>query len=260
MKPTRTAPLCLLVLLLLTAACSGGRTKEFKAPDVEGPAEVQVDVVAKHAEQFDKDLKLRLAGSEEEQAAASYILGILQQNGYFVRLEAVPVADLFQSTNVIAQPASGDQPGAMVVLPYSNADGSPADGTALGLFLELARALNVARPEHSVQFTAVGAEFAEQEGGFLGSRRLAQLLIEEEKDPFIVQLTDISATGPASAAGDRADEVAAIAEELGVGGPDAGALVDPDVFKSAGFDRIVISGGVDAVGQVLLRFLETIDG
>jgi hypothetical protein len=260
MKTSRALVAAQLALLLVSAACSGGRTREFKAPDVDGPPEVEAQVVSEHAEQFDKDLKVRVAGSEEEQAAASYILGILQQNGYFVRLEAVPVADLFQSTNVIAQPASGDVPTAMVVLPYSNAPGVKPDGPALGLFLELARALNVADPTHSVQFTALGAEFAEAEGGNLGSRRLAQLLIEEDKDPFIVQFADISPSGPASITGDRADEATSIAEDLAVAGGSVPETLEPDVFKSAGFDRLVISGGVEAVGALLVEFLQTVDG
>lgn len=259
MKNLRTASLCLVGLTLFGTACSGGRTKEFKAPDVDGPPAVQVDVAEEHAEQFDKDLKLRLAGSEEEHAAASYVLGILQQNGYFVRLEAVPVADLFQSTNVIAQPASGDVPSVMVVLPYSNAEGVAPGGAALGLFLELARAQNVVDPRHTVQFTAVGAEYATEEGGSLGSRRLAQLLLEEEKNPFIIQLVEISESGPVSVAGDRADEAASIAQELGVGGSSLD-IPEPDVFKAAGFERLVVSGGVESVGEVVLDFLETVAG
>lgn len=244
--------------LLLLGACTSGNVKEFKPPDVEGPAEVQPEVVTEHADSFDRgEFKLRLAGSEQEQGAASYILGVLQQNGYFVRLESVPVADLFRSTNVIAQPASGDVPNAMVVLPYSNSPEVPSNGVALGLFLELARAQNVADPKHSVQFVALGAEYAEEEGGSLGSRRLAQLLREEGKEPFIIQLEAITDEGSFGAAGDRADEALAIASELGFETSDGpGEIrIAPDVFKSAGFDRMVLSGGATEVGSVLLEFL-----
>lgn len=215
------------------------------------------EVVAEHGEQFDVDLKLRPAGSEEEQAAAAYLLGILQQNGYFVRLESVPVADLFTSTNVIAQPASGGDPTVMVVLPYSNSRDVRSNGLALGVFLEVARALNVVDPEHFVQFAAVGAEYAEEEGGFLGSRRLAQLLLEEGKDPFIIQIAGVTRDGPLQTIGERSADVLAVAEDLGaaVATPSEAPLPDPDVFESAGFDRLVISGGVDAVGEVLLEFL-----
>lgn len=243
--------------LLLGVSCTGGGAGRPAAPEVTGPAAVRSEVVAEHAEQFDVDLQLRPAGSEEEQAAAAYILGILQQNGYFVRLESVPVADLFTSTNVIAQPASGDDPGVMVVLPYSNSGDVPSNGLALGLFLEVARAQNVADPQHPVQFVAVGAEYAEAEGGSLGSRRLAQLLLDEDKDPFIIQIIGITQSGPFQATGDRADEAMAVAEELGATGdtPLKDLPLEPDVFKSAGFERLVVSGGVDAVGEVLLEFL-----
>lgn len=259
MKTSRNAVAAACVALaLLAPACTTRNVKEFEAPDVDGPPEVQAEVVQEHARSFDKgEFKLRPAGSEAEQGAAAYILGVLQQNGYFVRLESVPVADLFRSTNVIAQPASGDNPSVMLVLPYSNSEEVPSNGVALGLFLELARAANVVDPRHSVQFVALGAEYSEEEGGFLGSRRLAQLLREEEKDPFIIQLVDVVEEGGFFATGDRVEEVSAIADRLGAGpGSSADAVpVEPDVFKLAGFQRLVVSGGVEAVGSVLLEFL-----
>ena len=107
----RLSPLFVGALLLLVGCCTGD-VRKFEAQDVEGPPEVQLDVVEQHAEQFETDVPERPAGSEEEQIAAAYILGTLQQNGYFARLDSVPVADLFRSTNVIAEPEGGaEDPG-----------------------------------------------------------------------------------------------------------------------------------------------------
>ena len=258
MKTSRTGRVLGACVLAFLSACTGSGSKTFEAPDVGGPPEIQLDVVTQHAESFDEgELKSRPAGSEEEQGAAAYILGILQQNGYFVRLESVPVADLFRSTNVIAQPAAGEDPDAIVVLPYSNSPEIASNGVALGLFLELARAQNVADAQHSVQFVALGAEFAEEEGGSLGSRRLVVLLREEEKDPFVIQLDKITEQGPFQVSGERADEAHDIAEDLGVAptSPLKDFSLRPDVFGAAGFERMVVSGGAEAVGQVLLEFL-----
>lgn len=258
MDTSRTVRVLAALLAASFAACTGGGSKTFETPEIGGPPEVQLDVVGQHAQSFDEgELEFRPAGSEEEQGAAAYILGILQQNGYFVRLESVPVADLFRSTNVIAQPAAGEEPEAIVVLPYSNSPEIPSNGVALGLFLELARAQNLADPEHSVQFVALGAEYSEEEGGSLGSRRLVLLLREEEKDPFVIQLDKIAEQGPFQVSGDRAADAHDIAEGLGVAPttPLKDFSLRPDVFGAAGFDRMVVSGGADAVGRVLLEFL-----
>jgi hypothetical protein len=242
-------------LLTLTLAACGGEQVPFEAPEVDGPPEVEIAVALGHAEQFETDVPDRPAGSGEEQAAAAYILGTLQQNGYFARLDAVPVEDLFRSTNVVAQPAGGAEPDAMVVVAYGTGPGAPDDPLALGLFLELARALNVAAPGHKVQFVALGAEFTDVEGGHLGSRRLARFLLDEEQEPFIVELGDITTGGGFKAGGDRAGSLEALAPGAS---PDAGStalLRDPDVFGAAGFERALVSGGIEDVARVLLEFL-----
>ena len=250
-SPTRVA----LGLLILAFTACGGEQVPFETPDVDGPPEVEVEVALGHAEQFETDVPNRPAGSGEEQAAAAYILGTLQQNGYFARLDAVPVEDLFRSTNVVAQPAGGAEPAAMVVVPYGTGPGAPDDSLALGLFLELARALNVAQPDHKVQFVALGAEFTDVEGGHLGSRRLARFLLDEAQKPFIVELGAITTGDGFMAAGDRAGSLKSLAPGEG---PDAGStalLRDPDVFGAAGFERALVSGGLEDVARVLLEFL-----
>ena len=242
--------------VLLTAAC-GGEQVPFEQPEVSGPPEVRLDVVFDHAEQFASDVPSRLAGSGEEQAAAAYILGTLQQNGYFARLDAVPVEDLVRSTNVVAQPAGGAEAEVMVVVPYGTGPGAPDQNIALGLFLELARALNVAAPGHKVQFVALGAEFAEVEGGHLGSRRLARFILDEEQEPFVVALDEITEGEGIAAAGDRAEELASAAAETDVSTLPDNAMA-PDVFGSAGFERIVVAGGLEDVAPALLEFLASL--
>jgi hypothetical protein len=241
---------------LLSGACIS-ETERFATPEVSGPPEIRLDVVADHAEQFDTDLAERPAGSEEEQAAATYLLGTLQQNGYFVRLESVPVADLFRSTNLIAQPAGGDEPETVVVVPYGTGEGIAPNGTEVGLFLELARALNVRDPDHKVWFVAVGAEYSEEGGGNLGSRRLARFLLDEDEDPLVVQL-NLDDEG-FKAYGDLAGDANAIRRELlgeeGTIETDELMTPQPDVFKEAGFDRLYVVGEPELTGEVLLEFL-----
>ena len=264
MSSFRFAPALAGVLLCATAACTS-EVQKFEAQEVQGPPEVRLDVVEQHADQFESDVPQRPAGSEEEQIAAAYILGTLQQNGYFARLDPVPVADLFRSTNVIAEPEGGaEDPDAVVVVPYGTGPGSPENSEALGLFLELSRALNVVAPGHKVQFAAVGAEYSEREGGSLGSRRLARFMLDEDQDPLVIQLTDVRAGQgqPFKAYGEGSDEANGIMLELR--GDPGGALtdemltIDPDVFAEAGFDRMLVIGEPGTAGPVLLRFLSEI--
>jgi hypothetical protein len=256
----RFAPAVAGVLLCAAVACSPD-VRKFEAQDVEGPPEVQVDVVDQHAEQFETDVPERPAGSEEEQIAAAYILGTLQQNGYFARLDPVPVADLFRSTNVIAEPeGGGEDPDAIVVVPYGTGPDSPDNNEAIGLFLELSRALNVAAPGHKVQFAALGAEYSDREGGSLGSRRLAKFLMDEGQDPLVIQLVDISAEGSSFVAtGPGADDLDEIEQDIEGGASTTQRnsihLEGPDVFSAAGFDRILVQGGSEILGPVLLQFL-----
>jgi hypothetical protein len=228
---------------------------------------VQPDILEKHAGQFDVDLPDRVAGSDEELAASTYILGTLQRAGYTVRLDPVPVGNLVNSSNVIALPPSGDDPAYMVVVPYDvNPTKSAREpfGRALGLFLELARALRAVDPDHYVAFGALGAEFSERNGGALGSRRLARYLLDEDQDPVIVRLLndiDLDPEGQAYGPGSEPlDEIFAEQCRARTEGEcsSAGPLrtIEPDPLKEAGFRQILVTGGVEDVGAALLEYLQ----
>jgi hypothetical protein len=205
--------------------------------------------VERHAREFRNELAGRAAGSQQEQAASAYIVGHLQQAGYVVLLDAVPLQNLIRSTNVIAQPPSGADAGTVVVVSY-DASGRAGDDEAIGLFLELARALRARSPRHDVEFAALGAEHARVEGGRLGSRRLARELLDSGADPFIVRIASATPSSPLVMRGPGADTVA--------GGAGRGAATAPGedaVFAAAGFDHAVVSGSPDLLGRALLDFL-----
>src|SRR5688500_17656446 len=109
----------LATALLLLPACIGGGD-DTPRPDFtpEGPPQVQREVIARHAEQFEQDLATRPAGSQQEFAAATYLTAHLQQAGYVVRLEDVPVADTVRSSDVIGRPPSGADPKVVVTVSY----------------------------------------------------------------------------------------------------------------------------------------------
>jgi len=166
-----------------------------------------------------------------------------------MRLDAVPVANTVKSTNVIALPPSGETR-LVVAIPYDTEPGSRAGfGTALGLWLELARALKVMVPDHSVSFVAVGAEETPINGGSLGSRRLAQFLLDEELEPTMVTISKVGESRP---------------ESLVVFGDDPGICASEEcissgtrtnVYERAGFESVVVAGDPDALGPALLEFL-----
>lgn len=228
----------LAIVAFLVFSPSGG---DFGRREVPGPPSVQPAAVAAHAAQFDVDLPERAAGSQQEQAAATYLLGVLQRNGYVVRLDPVPVGDLVASTNLIAQPAQISEVATFVVVPYGSGD--TPNGESIGLFLEVARALSVADPDHRVGFVALGAEFTERAEGSLGSRRLARFLLDEDLDPAIVQIVDVAEGLETSVTGD------------GVTRSGPHLEVAPDVFAEAGFDRVLVAGSADELGPTLLGLL-----
>lgn len=221
-------------------------------------------MVARHGEEFDGDLSERDAGSQKEFAAASYLTGHLQQAGYAVKLDPVPVGDLVRSTNVVALPPGGEPITAVVAIPYDNTPNVPPQGQDLGLFLEIARALRVVEPEHHVQFVALGAEYSIRQGGHLGSRRLVSALLEDESDvpaltPSVVDGGGFSSLGPQ---GDELNEVA-----LGLETEPARPLTDPvtpslleitKVFQAAGLDHAIASGGIEEVADVLVTYLRSL--
>ena len=170
-----------VLLLFVLVSCTGGGTPRPTASP-SGPPTIQPDVIARHAEQFDEDLPERRAGSQQEFAAATYITAHLQQAGYVVEFDSVPVANTVRSTNVVALPPSTEDPNVLVVTAYD--EGS--DAGSIGAFLEVARALRVAVPDHSVEFAALGAESADVAGGELGSKRMIKLLQDRDLTPTVI--------------------------------------------------------------------------
>ena len=258
----RRATKLLGALLLLTSCTSA--SSEPEPARAGGPPRVLTEVVRRHAIQFDEDLKNRFAGTQQEEAAAAYILGHLQREGYAVRLEAVPVANTFNSTDVIALPPSGEAPEALVAVAYDTAEGAEGNGEGIGVFLELARALAVARPLHSVGFAALGAERTTVEGGHLGSQRLARLLLDEGQRPVVITIEGIVRPLAAgfAVAGEAAAPLEQRARELGVprgllpsGAAGRDLLGRAEVFRAAGLDHAAVAGGARQVGRVVLDFL-----
>lgn len=182
---------------------------------------MQLALVEKHAAQFEEEVPVRRAGSQEEAVAGSYILGHLQLAGFAPFLDGVPVRDQVRSTNVVAPPPSGDPPEVVVAVAYDTGSDSGPSGQRIGLFLELARALVVAEPEHRVAFVAMGAESVEHRG----SRRLAQYLLDEEWDPVVYTIGD----------------------ELGI---------QQDALTAAGFDHRFLSDDVRSVAEELFPLLQ----
>lgn len=172
----------LLCMLLLTlTACVPGTDGDVARPSPSGPPRIDYDLVRQHALQFDVDIPSRPPGSQHELAAATYILGHLQLAGYGATLAPVPVADQVQSTNVVAFPRSGEDPRILVTVGYAHDGQGPGDGQRIGLFLEIARAMYVADPGHSIGFVALGA-------GDFGEAKLQRFLDERELDPELVAI------------------------------------------------------------------------
>ncbi|MBA2365612.1 MAG: hypothetical protein ACR2I4_09760 [Actinomycetota bacterium] len=244
----------LLLALAVAQACSPQPSSNPNPVSSPGPPRVREEVVARHARQFNEDDPDRRAGSQGEQIAAAYLVAHLQTAGYGTFLDPVPVSNLVRSTNVVATPPSGRRPLVAVTVPYDTppVEAGPTRGgaEALGLFLELARALSIARPQHRISFVALGAERAEVSGGRLGSRRLVIYLRERSLSPLMVVLEDID-VGETSvqATGDKAEEV--------VGGTAPGRAEGPvaEVLEAAGLDVLTVSGGARETGDALLGYL-----
>ena len=241
------------VLLLLLCACS-------PAPDPRpetgsrGPAHVRPEVVERHTQEFVTDLADRPAGSQAELAAATYVLGHLQQAGYTVRLDSVPVGDLVRSTNVVALAPSGKPPDAVVTVAYDSAPGDRAPAArAIGVFLEVARALRVRAPQHSVEFVGLGAENTARSGGHLGSRRLAKLLLERGERPVVITVVEVRKGGRVCA---RGFDAASLVDRAH-GAPCEPAQGRSGAVARAGLPHLLVGGGESALGRALLHYLAT---
>ncbi|MEA2510247.1 MAG: hypothetical protein QOG21_2329 [Actinomycetota bacterium] len=222
-------------------------------PPALGPPRVQLAVVQQRARWFDTDDPIRVAGSQQELVAGSYLLARLEEAGYLVNLDPVPVGNLLHSTNVIALPPSGHAT-IVVVADYDTSSSAPSDGAGLGTFLEVARALRVVDPNHSVEFVALGAEHIAINGGQVGGRSLIELLKGQSPLPRLVRIGDVSGgSAQPSVAGPAAPSIRSVAARAHI--PVRGAGSPPsDVFTRAGFAETVIGGGLSA-GPVLLTFL-----
>ena len=142
------------------------------------------------------------------------------------------------------------------MVPYDTTEDFPTDGLALGLFLELARALRVAEGNHGVSFTALGAEHAALGQGNLGSRRAAQELLDGESEPMIVSLSRIVKGACVEVSASPGSEDVALGANVDCD-PLPATSSEPDVFAEAGFDHVTISGDPIAVGVVLFDFLSS---
>ena len=234
----------ILVLSLLLGAC------ESEAPvdtSSTGPPVIEVDTVRQHARQFAEDVPVREPGSQEELAASSYILGHLVQAGYVPLLDPVPVEDLVESSNVVAlPPVVGGAPSTLVAVSYGSSGRDTSGGEAIGVFLELARALKVVNAEHDVAFVALGAEESPRLGSALGTRRLLQYLEDEGFNPHVITLApgaELAATG-------------SLAKEIVPGSAESPNDPLDDIFARSRLQHTTVSGPPDEVGDALLDYLD----
>ena len=249
---TRLIPVA-LTALLVTACAGGGAGRERVDP--EGPPDVRLATVQRHARRLIEGR----AGSPEELAASSYVLAHLQTAGYRVELDFVPTRDLVRATNLVALPPGGD-PRVVVAAAYDSPRRSAGGDLAMGLFLELARALRVRRAEHSVEFVALAAENTTIHGGRLGSRRLARRLLDERREPAVVTLGLVGTDAGVTATGEGiGEELRDVARSLGVSATASAAeccdRATEAVFAKAGFDHTTVGGDARALGAVLLEYL-----
>jgi hypothetical protein len=251
-----------LVVAMALSACGSAEAPDTEVAPAQGPPEVDSNTVEQHARQFDDDLPVREAGTQQELAAATYLTGHLQQAGYTVRLESVPVGDLVRSTDVVALPPSGGDPSAVVVVPYDTVPKLPPQGEDLGVFLELARALRVDQRAHAVEFVALGAELTDRDGGSLGTRRLVRLLVDAEVAPPVIVIAvapgnGFDATGT-SVASDLDETASSVGLEQSVDAADPALprlAESTKVLGAANLEFAVARGGADEVGTVLLSWL-----
>ncbi|HEV2757094.1 MAG TPA: M28 family peptidase [Actinomycetota bacterium] len=259
MRAVRTVA---LALLLLGAACSTLPEGQRSDAPVTGPPEIEPATIERHAAQFDEEEPVREPGSQQELAASAYIVAHVTDAGYVFRLDAVPVRDLVRSTNVVALPPGGEEAGTIVVAGYDSTETSEPNGHAIGVWLEVARALRVVDRAHGVQFVALGAEETQTGDGRLGSRRLAQQLSDDGRSPAIVVIGNVEAGGERVEVSGAAEE--AIRGEAASAGVPVRVVATGEgsgtagVFTAAGFDTTLVEGGAEAVARVLLAHLATL--
>ena len=244
------------LLCVMATACTASGGGPAAHPSPFGEPSVDESVVEQHAQQFTGGKNSRPAGSQEEFAAAAYITGHLQKAGYIIRLDPVPVSDTVRSTNVIALPPSGAEPKVVVITGYTRGTAVwLGDGPSIGLFLELARALNVADPKHSVEFVALGGEGADAPGTYLGSLRLVESMVEDDIHPKVIELWHVEPGADAwYAKGPDAEELLSLAP---AGKPtNVGGRTPKDPYDEAGFDHDMVFGSLAGAATAVLDYLE----
>jgi hypothetical protein len=83
-------------------------------------------------------------------------------------------------------------------------------------------------------------------------------MLNEDWDPLVVQLLDVSKGEPISIAGDDSDRF--VTQLTADENFDEGELeASPDVFKQAGFDRLLLSGDPEQLAAPLLDYLRLFD-
>lgn len=247
-------------LVFLCACPSPGseQAEVSSTPTLPDSSRPLVSLIRKHARQFDEELPDRPAGSQEELAAATYIVGHLQLAGYRVTFDDVPVENLVESSNVIALPPGGETPRLIVSVAYDAEEGERS-GYSLGVFLEVARALILGNEDHRIAFVALTAETTGPDLG-AGSRALASSLREQGTRPGLVGV---------AASEDRfgyllIDGEGRISRLLGQTANDSGwpiefvghpAGLHPDPLRKVGIDTVTLGGPYDEVAKILMKFL-----
>lgn len=247
-----------LLALLALVSCTANETPR-PAASPSGPPAIEADAIEAHASQFADELPDRVAGSQQEFAATTYITAHLQQAGYVVEFDSIPVENTVRSTNVVALPPSTEDPLFLVAAAYDGSGPTPS----VGVFLELARALRASVPEHSVQFVALGAEETPVSDGtaqVLGTRRMIKLLQDRELTPKVIYLTNAQLPTDTrkqtfKAYGAEGEELNRLAFQNGGFTDELLTTPGSDLFAEAGFDTTLVAGEPARVAQILLRFL-----
>lgn len=146
-----------------------------------------VEKAMTHLRYLSLDIGPRVAGTESEKEAATYIKNEFQKLGYNVSTQTFDIGNNKQSQNVIAvKEAEGVENPEIIYLTahYDSVPTSPGandNGSGTSAMVELARVMKDKPSNTEIRFVAFGAE----ELGLLGSRYYVNQLSEEEIDRSI---------------------------------------------------------------------------